>query len=128
MNIRGDEYTMFTDNAEMCEERRSHSETVNTVLGDMPDDIVFAKTAVFFKALADETRTKIIWALDRHEMCVCDLADTLAMTPSAISHQLATLKIAGLVSSRRQGKEIFYSLSDDHVRSMLESGIEHTQE
>lgn len=94
----------------------------------LPEDVIFAKTAVFFKALCDETRLKLIWALDQSEMCVNDLADALGMSPSAISHQLSTLKIANLVTSRRQGKEVFYSLADDHVRSMLEAGIEHTQE
>lgn len=113
---------------EICDENLVHENTVEKIRASIPEDVIFAKTAVFFKALADETRTKIIWALDQSEMCVCDLADSLGMSPSAISHQLATLKIANLVTSRRSGKEVFYSLADEHVRAMLESGIEHTRE
>ena len=113
---------------ETCENHVVHEEIVESIRARLPEDVIFAKTAVFFKALCDETRLRIIWALDQGEMCVCDLADTLGMSPSAISHQLSTLKIASLVKSRRAGKEVFYSLADDHVRSMLQAGIEHTRE
>ena len=112
----------------MCDETLVHENIAELIRSQLPEDVIFAKTAVFFKALCDETRLKLIWALDQSEMCVCDLADALGMSPSAISHQLSTLKIANLVTSRRLGKEVFYSLADDHVRSMLEAGIEHTQE
>ena len=94
----------------------------------MPSAETFVQAAEFFKALSDGTRIRIIWALDQHELCVCDLASMLEMSVSAISHQLSTLRKASLVKFRRDGKEVFYSLSDGHVRSMLESGIEHTQE
>lgn len=114
--------------SDTCEQHNVHEDVVESIRARLPEDIIFAKTAVFFKALCDETRLRIIWALDQGELCVCDLADTLGMSPSAISHQLSTLKIASLVKSRRAGKEVFYSLADDHVRSMLEAGIEHTQE
>lgn len=114
--------------SDTCELHNVHEEVVESIRANLPEDIIFAKTAVFFKALCDETRLRIIWALDQGELCVCDLADTLGMSPSAISHQLSTLKIANLVTSHRQGKEVFYSLADDHVRSMLEAGIEHTCE
>ena len=113
---------------ETCENHVVHEEIVESIRARLPEDVIFAKTAVFFKALCDETRLRIIWALDQGEMCVCDLADTLGMSPSAISHQLSTLRIASLVKSRRAGKEVFYSLADDHVRSMLQAGIEHTRE
>ncbi len=113
---------------ELCDDNVVHEGAVSAVLRQMPEPIVFQRTSEFFKALGDETRARIIWALDQQEMCVCDLADALKMTPSAISHQLATLRRANLVKYRRDGKEVFYSLADDHVRAMLESGIEHTME
>ena len=116
------------NNSETCELHNVHEEVTQNIRARLPEDVIFAKTAMFFKALCDETRLRIIWALDQGELCVCDLAEVLGMSPSAISHQLSTLKIANLVTSRRQGKEVFYSLADDHVRSMLESGIEHTCE
>ncbi len=103
-----------------------HADVVQEVLAKMPDNPTFQKSSDFFKVLGDETRTKIIWALDQHEMCVCDIASVLGMTKSAISHQLATLKKARLVKNRREGKVIYYSLADNHVKLMLESGIEHT--
>jgi len=113
---------------ELCEDGVIHEETVEKVCSLMPAAGVFQRTAEFFKALSDETRTKIIWMLDQSEMCVCDLAAALGMTPSAISHQLSTLRKANLVTYRRAGKEVFYSLADGHVRAMLESGMEHTME
>ncbi|MCI1723682.1 MAG: metalloregulator ArsR/SmtB family transcription factor [Lachnospiraceae bacterium] len=114
--------------AEVCSTIHVHEETVSALTEKMPSSDTFRLAAEFFKALSDETRTKIIWALDQQELCVCDLAAALNMTVSAISHQLATLRRANLVRNRREGKEVFYSLADDHVRRMLESGIEHTQE
>ncbi len=103
-----------------------HKEVVEEILANMPKNSTFQKTSGFFKVLGDETRTKILWALNQHEMCVCDIATVLGMTKSAISHQLATLKKAHLVKNRREGKIIYYSLDDDHVKLMLESGMEHT--
>lgn len=103
-----------------------HKDVVEEVLGKMLHNTTFQKSSAFFKVLGDETRTKILWALNQHEMCVCDIASVLGMTKSAISHQLATLKKAQLVKNRREGKVVYYSLDDDHVKLMLESGIEHT--
>lgn len=103
-----------------------HEDVVKDVLSKMPDSTTFQRSADFFKVLGDETRTKIIWTLDQNEMCVCDIATVLGMTKSAISHQLSTLKMAHLVKSRRDGKVIYYSLADEHVKHMLESGIDHT--
>lgn len=116
------------NNAEVCSTVHVHEYAVCRLTESMPSAETFRLAAEFFKALSDETRTKIIWALDQQELCVCDLAAALGMTVSAISHQLATLRRANLVRNRREGKEVFYSLADDHVRRMLESGIEHTQE
>lgn len=114
--------------AEVCEINEIHTDTVTKVRANMPDADIFREAADFFKALSNDTRMRIIWALDQQEMCVCDLASALDMTKSAVSHQLALLRAARLVRNRRDGKEVFYSLADDHVKKMLESGIEHTQE
>ena len=82
----------------------------------------------FFKMFADPTRAKILWALDQSELCVCDLGEVLGMSKSAVSHQLGTLRKAHLVKFRREGKNVFYSLKDEHVKSILEVGMEHIQE
>lgn len=105
-----------------------HADVVNLVKKHMPDDEEFTDLSAFFKILGDYTRTKILWALDKNEMCVCDLASLLNMTKSAVSHQLRLLRIANLVKSRRDGKVIFYSLADDHVKAIFETGHEHIRE
>ena len=76
----------------------------------------------------DSTRIKILYALLESEMCVCDIAQLLGLTQSAVSHQLRVLKANKLVRNRREGKTVFYSLDDDHVRSILEMGMEHLEE
>ena len=78
-----------------------------------------------FKVLGDPTRIKILWALNVHELCVLDLCEVLGMTKSAVSHQLSTLKEAKLVKARREGKEVYYSLDDEHVKEIFETGIVH---
>jgi ArsR family transcriptional regulator len=94
----------------------------------MPCEEDIYDLADFFKVLGDSTRTKIIWALDESEMCVCDIAALLNMTKSAISHQLRALRNADLVKFRREGKTVFYSLKDQHVRDVYEIGMEHIRE
>jgi ArsR family transcriptional regulator len=102
-----------------------HPEVVNKVKMVMPvEDELFD----FFKVLGDSTRVKIMWALDESEMCVCDLAVLLNMTKSAVSHQLKLLRTANLVKYRKEGKVVFYSLSDDHVKEILEKGLVHIRE
>lgn len=123
--MSGDESPM-KNTLETCNCNVIHEDVVKDVLSKMPESTTFQKSSDFFKVLGDETRTKIIWVLDQHEMCVCDIASVLGMTKSAISHQLATLKAARLVKNRRSGKIVYYSLADEHVRLMLESSIEHT--
>ncbi|MGD9569195.1 MAG: ArsR/SmtB family transcription factor [Sedimentibacter sp.] len=105
-----------------------HAEVVNTVKQKMPKEDDLYELSDFFKILGDSTRVKIIWALDENEMCVCDIAVLLNMTKSAISHQLKTLKQANLVKFRREGKVVYYSLKDDHVKDIFEKGIEHIKE
>ncbi len=94
----------------------------------MPEEEKLYDLADFFKVFGDSTRIKILWALDREDMCVCDLAVLLGMTKSAISHQLKTLRQARLVKYRKKGKVVIYSLADDHVKNILEVGFEHIGE
>ena len=105
-----------------------HVDNVDKVRNKIPDETDIYNLADFFKVLGDSTRAKIISALDISEMCVCDLAVLLNMTKSAISHQLRALRQANLVKQRREGKVVFYSLSDDHVKSVFELGLEHIKE
>lgn len=84
--------------------------------------------AELFKVFGDSTRIKILFVLFEQEMCVCDLAENLSMTDSAVSHQLKILKQAHLVKARRDGKQMFYSLADDHVRTIINQGIDHVNE
>lgn len=105
-----------------------HADVVEEVSCHMPGDEILYDLADFFKVFGDSTRIKILWALDRHEMCVCDLAVLLNMTKSAISHQLKILRQEKLVKYRREGKNVFYSLQDEHVKTILEVGLEHIKE
>jgi ArsR family transcriptional regulator len=105
-----------------------HAEVVEKVRHYMPEEEVLYDLADFFKVFGDSTRIKILWALDREEMCVCDLAVLLNMTKSAISHQLKSLRQEKLVKYRRDGKNAFYSLQDEHVKNILEIGLEHIEE
>jgi len=105
-----------------------HEDTVEKVRKLMPDDDKLFDLADLFKTFGDSTRIKILYVLLESEMCVCDIAQVLGMNTSAISHQLKILKQARLVKFRRDGKTVFYSLDDDHVRSMIDQGIEHLNE
>lgn len=111
-----------------CDCEVIHADVVDSVKSKMPDEYELYDLSDFFKVLGDSTRAKIMWALDEHEMCVCDLAVLLNMTKSAISHQLKSLKQANLVKYRKDGKVVFYSLSDDHVKEIFEKGLEHIRE
>lgn len=105
-----------------------HEDVVNEVKARMPNNEDIYDLSEFFKVLGDKTRVNIIWALDQNEMCVCDIAVLLNMTKSAISHQLRSLKQADLVKFRKEGKVVFYSLKDDHVKDIFEKGMEHVKE
>ena len=111
----------------MCDCNMIHEDAVNKTLKKMPTQDLFNKLAEFFKIIGDTTRTKILFALDQNEMCVCDIANVLGMTKSSISHQLATLKASGIVKSRKEGKEVYYTLDDEHVKQVFEIGIEHIE-
>jgi len=105
-----------------------HADVVDTVKKKMPDEDELFDLSDFFKVLGDSTRAKIMCALDESEMCVCDLAVLLNMTKSAISHQLSSLRRANLVKYRKEGKIIFYSLTDYHVKEIFEKSLEHIRE
>ena len=98
------------------------------VEADMPDEESLYDLAELFKVFGDSTRIRILYALFESEMCVCDIAQILNMTQSAISHQLRVLKQARLVRNRREGKQIYYFLADDHVRTILGQGMDHVTE
>jgi len=105
-----------------------HENVVNAVKMKMPDENELYDLSDFFKILGDSTRAKIIWALDESEMCVCDLAVLLNMTKSAVSHQLSLLRRDNLVKNRREGKNVFYTLADNHIKEIFEKGLEHIRE
>lgn len=111
-----------------CQQNIIHDEVVNYVRGLMLTDGDFQKLSLFFKAIADETRLKIIFCLLQSKMCVCDIAALLGMTVSAISHQLRVLKQAQLVKYEKQGKIVYYSLNDDHVQKLFANALEHIME
>lgn len=111
-----------------CEYMHAHEDLIERVNRDMPDEIKLYDLAELYKVFADSTRIKILYCLFEEEMCVCDIATLLSMTNSAISHQLRVLKQAKLVKFRREGKTVFYSLSDDHVRTIIGMGMEHIME
>lgn len=113
---------------ECCETTEVHEELLKIVEETMPEETKLYDLAELFKVFGDSTRIRILFVLFEAEVCVCDLAQALNMTQSAISHQLKILKQSKLVKSRREGKSIFYSLADDHVRTIINQGMEHVEE
>lgn len=111
-----------------CEEEIIHEDLLKIVNDTMPPGEELDKLANLFKIFGDPTRIRILFVLFEAEICVCDLARALNMTQSAISHQLRILKQSHLVKNRRDGKTIFYSLADEHVRSIIAQGREHILE
>lgn len=105
-----------------------HEHTVEQVLNEMPSDENLYDLSELFKVFGDSTRIKILYALFEAELCVCDIAQLLNLTQSAVSHQLRVLKGSRLVKPRRDGKTVFYSLADDHVRKIIAQGMEHISE
>lgn len=119
-----------TENMEVecCEENCVHCGVVKQVSCQMPLENRIELMADFFKAFSDKTRISILLALSYQEMCVCDIAELLNMTQSAISHQLRFLKQARLVKNRKDGKTVYYSLCDSHIGDILSKGLEHVSE
>ncbi|MGN0484058.1 MAG: ArsR/SmtB family transcription factor [Lachnospiraceae bacterium] len=113
---------------ECCDAVEVHEELLKIVEETMPEETELYDLAELFKVFGDSTRIRILFVLFEAEVCVCDLAKVLNMTQSAISHQLRILKQNKLVKSRREGKSIFYSLADSHVRTIIAAGCEHIEE
>ena len=103
-------------------------EIVERVRGQLPGEDTLYDLTELFRIFGDSTRVRILYVLFEAEMCVCDIAQLLGMTQSAISHQLRALKNVRLVKSRREGKTVFYSLADDHVKTIIDQGLEHVSE
>ena len=113
---------------ERCEAQEIHPDRLAIVSEKLPDEENLCDLAELFKVFGDSTRIRILFVLFEAEVCVCDLAQALGMTQSAVSHQLRILKQSKLVKSRREGKSIFYSLADGHVRTIINQGLEHIEE
>jgi len=113
---------------EMCEITVIHEDTVKKVKEKMPEDGLIYDLAELFKVFADSTRMKIIYALMENELCVCDIANIVQTTQSAISHQLRILKQSKLVKYRKEGKVVYYSLDDEHISQIVMKGREHIEE
>ena len=128
-----DEMSKSLDNTEdtkleKCDFYCVHTDVIEAVNNNMPSEEVLYDLADFFKIFGDSTRIKILYVLMQSEMCVCDIAQLLNASQSAISHQLRVLKQMQLVKFRRDGKTIFYSLSDNHITTILSMGLEHIKE
>ena len=115
-------------NVECCDFIHAHEEIVEKVRDKIPGEDTLYDLTELFRIFADSTRIRILYVLLESEMCVCDIAALLGMTQSAISHQLRALKNARLVKSRREGKTVFYALADDHVKTIIDQGLEHVSE
>ena len=119
---------MAINDVETCEDTCVHMDRLDKVRAGLPDEDELYDLAELFKVFGDSTRIRILYVLFQSELCVCDLAEALQMTQSAISHQLKILKQAKLVTGRREGKSVFYALADDHVRLIIDQGREHIEE
>jgi ArsR family transcriptional regulator len=117
----------MSKNEFICDCNVIHQDVVADTINKMPEDNIFNKLAEFFKIMGDTTRTKILFSLDQNEMCVCDIANVLGMSKSSISHQLGTLRRSNIVKCRKQGKEVYYTLDDEHVKKLFELGLEHIE-
>lgn len=115
-------------NDEKCEVTLIHEDNVKKAINELPNDELIADLSDMFKIFGDQTRVKILMALESGELCVCDIAAVMNMSQSAISHQLRVLKQSNIVKTRRQGKVVYYSISDDHVKEIFDIAIVHVQE
>ena len=116
------------DALDTCITKGIHADIIRVVGRNMPDADALYELADLFKLFGDPTRLGILWALSESEMCVCDLCALLRMKQPAVSHQLKNLKQSRVVKARRDGKIVYYSLDDEHIRRLLNLGMEHTQE
>ncbi len=120
--------SVYSSDIDRCDCGTIHEDVVRDVRMHMPEEETLLELADLFKLFGDSTRVKILYALFRAEMCVCDIAVLLGMTKSAISHQLRVLKQGKLVKYRKDGKIVYYSLDDDHVKSIFNQGLLHITE
>jgi ArsR family transcriptional regulator len=127
-NPAGKPSRMIAEFNPVCDCEVIHENVVKRVRKTMPKDEDFYDLADLYKMFSDSTRVRILWALSREEMCVCDIAVLLNMTKSAISHQLRSLRFANLVKYDKRGKEVYYSLADSHVKDIFKKGFEHIHE
>ena len=111
-----------------CECEEVHTDIIEMKRSAMPDEETVYELADFFKIFGDSTRMGILFAIDGEPMCVCDIAALLGMTKSAVSHQLKILRQSSLIKYKKSGKNVFYSLADDHVRDIIETALEHNKE
>ena len=112
----------------VCSENSPHNDIIDSIGAALPDDETLCELAEFFRVFGDSTRIRILYALSKAEMCVCDIAALLGVSQSAVSHQLQILRSRRLVKYRRDGKTVFYSLNDEHIFSIIGQGIEHIKE
>lgn len=116
------------EDVECCDFLHAHEDLVESVRRRMPEEDTLYNLTELFRIFGDSTRLRILYVLFESEMCVCDIAALLGLTQSAISHQLRALKSARLVKSRRDGKTVFYSLADEHVKTIIDQGLDHVKE
>ena len=128
MSVRREGDWMKKTEVECCDIFQIHEELVKKAEENILDEDRLKELADFFKVFADTTRLRILSVLFQSEMCVCDLAEVLGMTQSAISHQLRILQQMKLVKNRREGKTVFYSLADGHIQTIMNQGMEHIME
>ena len=119
---------LYEKQAPSCECEELHADVINKKREEMPDESTLYDLSDFFKVLGDSTRISILFAIDGEPMCVCDIASLLGMTKSAVSHQLKILRQSDLVTYKKVGKNVFYTLADDHVRDIIEKALEHIKE
>ncbi len=119
---------MLEDQNDICSCSIIHEDVINCVRLKMPDEVNLYELAELFKVFGDSTRIRILWALSESEMCVCDIAALLNVSQSAMSHQLRVLKQARLVKHRKDGKVVYYSLDDEHIRQIFDQGLIHITE
>ena len=119
---------LYEKNPPCCECEEIHKEVIDKKREEMPDESTLYDLSDFFKILGDSTRISILFAIDGEPMCVCDIANLLGMTKSAVSHQLKILRQSYLVTDRKSGKNVYYTLADDHVRDIIEKALDHIKE
>lgn len=116
-----------TDNSDICEINCIHPENVDKVIGNFPESEKVSRMAETFKILSDATRLKIVLAIMETELCVCDISEIVEISQSAASHQLRVLRSARLAKFRKEGKQVFYSIDDEHVSQIIKQALNHIQ-